>query len=140
MIHNGVTGVTGVGLLRYDVTNSVAGPGHAPGPLVQNRPLAEWGDFLPALLEGECQVHDASSLRGLAIRSRMENLNVGTLLVCPVSDLQGRLLGGVFLLWDTGTRVPEAADMETLANFVRQIGRQIATVLDLRLAPTWSKS
>ncbi len=140
VIHNGVTGLTGVGLLRYDIANSVAGPGHAAGPLVQNRPLAEWGEFLPALLEGACQVADPGRLRAAGIRSRMESLNVGTVLVCPVADLQGRLLGAVFLLWDAGIRVPEGADMEFLSDFVRRIGSQIATVLNLRLVGIAPKS
>ncbi len=139
VVHNGVTGLTGIGLLRYDITNSVAGPGHSAGPLVQNRPLSEWSDLLPEMLEGVCQIYVADTLRSPAIRARLETLNVGTILVCPVSDVQGRLLGGVFLLWDTGTRIPEGAELETLTTFVRQVGRQIATVLDLRVPQTWAK-
>ncbi|OIQ74482.1 hypothetical protein GALL_438680 [mine drainage metagenome] len=52
VIHNGVTGLTGTGLLRYDVTNSVAAPGRLAGAAVTNQPLSDWSDFLPALLAG----------------------------------------------------------------------------------------
>ena len=139
VVHNGVTGLTGIGLLRYDTTNSVAGPGHSAGPLVQNRPLTEWSDFLPEMLEGECRIYGADALRSLAVRARLETLNVGTILVCPVTDVQGRLLGGVFLLWDSGTRIPEGTELETLTALVRQVGRQIASVVDLRIPQIWPK-
>lgn len=138
VIHNGVTGVTGMGLLRYDVTNSVAGAGHAPGALVQNQPLSEWADFLPDLLAGRCHVYTSNALGRTAMRGRMEALNVGTLLVCPVADQQGRLLGAIFLLWDTGTRMPEAGDFERLIQSAQTVGPRIATVLDLRTSSYWS--
>ena len=136
VIHNGVTGLTGMGLLRYDVTNSIASAGHAPGPLVQNRPLAEWGDFLDDLLAGECRMSIAGGLRNPVIRARLEMLNVGTVLVCPASDGRGRLQGAVFALWDVGTQLPEGAELTALMNRGKQIGTQIATVLDLRLPPS----
>lgn len=132
VIHNGVTGVTGIGLLRYDTTNSVAGAGHAPGPLVQNRPLTEWGDFLPDMLSGQCRVYIADELQSPAIRSRLEMLNVGTMLGCPVPDVRGRLLGAIFLLWDTGTRMPEGLDLTALKAEGREAGTRLGTVLDLR--------
>jgi hypothetical protein len=136
VIHNGVTGVTGLGLLRYDTTNSVAGAGHDRGPLVQNRPLTEWGDFLPDMLGGRCRVYNADDLRSDAIRSRMETLNVGTILGCPVADVQGRLLGAVFMLWDAGMRIPDGVDLTALKTRGREIGSQVGAVLDLRAAHT----
>jgi len=45
VIHNGVTGVTGTALLRYDMTNSVAARGHSVGDLVTNQPLSDWTNF-----------------------------------------------------------------------------------------------
>ncbi len=135
VIHNGVTGVTGMGLLRYDVTNSVAGMGHAPGSLVQNLPLTEWSEFLPDMLAGTCKVVTVGDLRGAAFRARLEMLNAGTLLVCPVADMQGRLLGAIFISWDAGTRVPDGNDMDQLIGAGKQAGIQIATVLDLRTSP-----
>src|SRR5271157_5348164 len=47
VIHNGITGLTGMGLLRYDIFNAAAALGHAGGSLVQDRPLSEWNDILP---------------------------------------------------------------------------------------------
>jgi hypothetical protein len=137
VVHNGVTGVTGLGLLRYDTTNAIAGAGHAPGPLVQNRPLTEWGGFLRDMLEGHCQLYVPDELRSSALRGRLETLNVGTILVCPVIDVQERLLGGVFMLWDTGTRTPEGPDLEALMTKAQLVGRQVASVLDLRGVERW---
>ena len=132
VIHNGVTGLTGMGLLRYDVTNSVAGAGHVAGTLTQNQPLTEWADFLPDLLAGRCHLYTPDVLGSLAIRARMEALNAGRVLICPVADAQGRLLGAIFLLWDTGTQMPETAGFEKIIEQAQRIGPQIATVLDLR--------
>jgi hypothetical protein len=136
VIHNGVTGVTGLGLLRYDTTNSVPGAGHDRGPLVQNRPLTEWGDFLPDMLAGRCRVYIADELQSDVIRNRMETLNVGTILGCPVADVQGRLLGAVFMLWDSGMRIPDGVDLTLLKTRGREIGSQIGAVLDLRAGHT----
>ena len=132
IIHNGMTGVTGMGLLRYDVTNSVAGPGHASGPLVQNRPLAEWAEFLPELLAGRCRLYTMDELRNLQFKTRLDALNVGTFLICPVTDQHSRLLGAIILFWDGGTRVPDGVELDHLMAVSRQAGLQIATVLDLR--------
>src|ERR1700761_2189337 len=38
VIHNGVTGLTGTGLLRYDLANSVAAPGRTVGNAFSNQP------------------------------------------------------------------------------------------------------
>ena len=132
VIHNGVTGVTGLGLLRYDTTNSVAGAGHESGPLVQNRPLTEWSDFLPDMLAGRCRVYLAEQLQSIPVRASLETLNVGTILGCPVADVQGRLLGAVFLLWDAGVRIPDGIDLTQLKTRGREVGSQIGTALDLR--------
>src|SRR5579872_2770769 len=53
VIHNGVTGVTGMTLLRFDITNAVAAAGRAVGVMVSNEPLSEWNDFLAELLAGQ---------------------------------------------------------------------------------------
>lgn len=137
VIHNGVNGVTGLGLLRYDTTNAVAGAGHAAGTLVQNRPLTELGDFLQGMLSGACRVYLADELHSVPVKGRMEILNVGTILVCPVADIQGRLLGAVFMLWDAGTKIPEGPHQDVLMSQGKQVGREIATVLDLRTPENW---
>jgi hypothetical protein len=38
VVHNGITGLTGVALLRYDITNSIAAPGHTGGPMIPGLP------------------------------------------------------------------------------------------------------
>ena len=48
VIHDGVTGLTGVDLLKFDITNALASPGRVAGDLTQDEPLSAWSDFLPA--------------------------------------------------------------------------------------------
>ena len=131
VIHNGVMGMTGTGLLRYDVTNSVPSAGHAAGRLAQNQALTEWSDFLPDLLQGNCALFPKDEHRGEAIRSRPDSMNAGTFLVCPVADVQGRLLGAVFVMWDAGTPAAEKDDMYQLIGLSKKVGSQIGAILDL---------
>ncbi len=135
VIHNGAYGVTGLGLLRYDVTNAVAGAGHAAGPLAENRSLAEWSDFLPDLLAGECKKIVIKDMENTAARARLEELKVGAFLSCPVADIGKRLLGSVAVYWDEGTYVPSGAEMDRLINTGKKVGLLIAAMLDLRKAP-----
>lgn len=138
IIHNGVSGVTGIGLLRYDVTNSIAAPGHVAGPLVQNRPLSEWSDFLPDLLAGTCRMFAAADLRNEAVRTRMAAVNGGMLLICPAADMQKRTLGAILLFWDAGVLAPQGEALERLKDLAKLTGQQIASVLDLRAVATGS--
>ena len=149
VIHNGAYGVTGLGLLRYDVTNAVAGAGHAAGPLAQNSSLAEWSDFLPDLLAGECKkivIKDMENTAGrarleeLAGRARLEELKASAFLSCPVADIGKRLLGSVAVYWDEGTYVPSGAEMDRLINTGKKVGLLIAAMLDLRKAPPYEET
>lgn len=132
IIHNGVTGLTGIGLLRYDVTHSVAAAGRSTGALVANRPMSEWTDFLPALLAGQCVINHSGELRSAAVRARFDAMGVANFLVCPAADVQGKLLGAVFVLWDQSDQLPPPDELAALMANCRQIGAQIAAVLDLR--------
>ena len=138
VIHNGVKGVTGMGLLRYDVTNAVPGAGHTGGPLAINQPLSEWSEFLSDLLNGDCRLLNPAVLHSAAIRARLESMNTGTILVCPVSDFQGRLLGAIVIGWDVGTALPDDLDMKSLMHAAKDAGMRIAAVLDLRAAASVS--
>ncbi len=137
VIHNGVTGLTGTGLLRYDVTNIASAPGRLAGPTVVNQPLSEWSDFLPSLIAGECSYHRVGDLRALALRARFEALGAASLLACPAGDVQGKTVGAVFVLWDGNDPVPAAADMRALMAAEQHLGAQIAAVLDLQGPPPW---
>jgi len=48
-------------LLRDDITNAVAVPGHAAGPMVVDQSLSDESDFLPALRAGQCMIGLASA-------------------------------------------------------------------------------
>jgi tellurite resistance protein len=135
VIHNGVTGLTGVGLLRYDVTNSVAAAGRLPGMGVTNQPLSDWSDFLPALLAGQCSLHRIADLHGVSIRARFDSFGATSILVCPAADVQGKTVGAIFIFWDGNDPVPDGADLRGLMTDGQHLGSQIAAVLDLRGPP-----
>jgi hypothetical protein len=133
VVHNGITGVTGTALLRYDVTNSVSAPGHSIGPLSINQPLSDWNDFLADLLAGKCRLSAATDNGGaLAFRTRLEALGIGTFLVCPVIDVQARMLGAVLVSWDVNEEPPGGAALLALMDYAKNISSQIASALDLR--------
>lgn len=128
IIHNGEMGLTGVGLLRFDVTHAVVAQGYSAGRMVINGPLSDWSPYLTRLLMGECS---QAGLEGMsaAERTRMIELGVSERLACPVTDIQGRLLGGVFVTWPTGATVPDDADIRTLSDYMRHIAAQIAVLI-----------
>lgn len=133
VVHNGVTGVTGTALLRYDVTNAVAAPGHSIGPLVVNQPLSDWDNILSDLLAGKCRLSAvADSGASLALRMRLEALGAGTFLGCPVIDVQARMLGALFISWDVNDDPPTGAALLALIDTTKSIANQIASALDLR--------
>ena len=135
VIHNGVTGITGTGLLRYDDTNLVAAPGRAAGMAATNQPLSDWSDFLPALLAGQCSTHRLSELHGLSLRARYESIGVTSMMVCPAADVEGKTLGAIFILWDGSDRAPDGDELRELMAMGQRQGAQIAAILDLRGPP-----
>lgn len=128
VIHNGVTGVTGMSLLRYDITNAVAAGGHAVGDMVQDQPLSELNELLPALLAGRCQVRSVTEVESLPARVRLEAMGAGTAMACPATDIQGKLLGGVFMMWDVGDMPPAGDELKSLLEYARHVSAQIATI------------
>jgi hypothetical protein len=137
VIHNGVTGLTGTGLLRYDVTNMVAAPGRSLGPSVQNAPLSDLGDFLPGLLGGQCALHRVSDLHAGPILVRFISLGVTSVIACPAADVQGKLVSAVLISWDGASQPPDGSDLRVLMDIGHHVGAQIAAVLDLEGPPPW---
>jgi hypothetical protein len=131
VVHNGVLGVTGVALLRFDITNGVASPGHAVGAVVTNEPLSDWNSFLPTLLAGKCHVSLTDAEDNSIRRARLESLGAGASMVCPVIDIEGRMLGAVLATWDVRDAPPVGDELRTLEAFARDICAQIAAALDL---------
>jgi hypothetical protein len=137
VIHNGVTGLTGTGLLRYDITNTATAAGRLPGQTAINQPLSEWSDFLPVLLTGQCSFHRVADLRALALRARFESYGSTSVLVCPAADVQGKTVGAVFVSWDAADSLPTGADLRSAMTSELHLGAQIAAVLDLQGPPPW---
>lgn len=138
VIHNGVTGLTGTGLLRYDVANSAAAPGRAAGESVANRPLSDWNDFLPNLLAGQCSFHHVADLQAASSKARFEALGASALLVCPAGDVQGKIVGAIFVFWDQNDPVPDEQGLRAIMTDGQHLGGQIAAILDLRGPAPWS--
>jgi hypothetical protein len=137
VIHNGVTGLTGTGLLRYDVTNSVAAAGRSTGAAVQNQPLSDWSGFLPALLSGQCVMLRVPDLASVALRARFEAFGATSVMICPAADIQGKAVGATFAFWDSNDTPPEGDALLDMMDAGRHVGAQIAAVLDLRGPPPW---
>ena len=131
VVHNGVTGLTGIGLLRYDITNAVAAPGHTPGMAIQNQPLSEWSMILPPLLAGHCDLNTVEGMVSPVARARLLEMGAVAVLVCPVSDLHGAVLGALFVLWDRGDTPPCNEELVALKDYTQRVGAQIAAALDL---------
>ncbi len=136
VIHNGITGLTGTGLLRYDVTNSVAALGRDGGGSLVNQPLSDWSDFLPRLIAGQCVMARVAELRSVSLRARFEAFGASAVLVCPAADVEGKVLGAVFVFWDGADPVPDGEDLRRLMALNQHLSAQIAAVLDLRPAPS----
>jgi hypothetical protein len=138
VIHNGVTGLTGTGLLRYDLANSVAAPGRTAGPAYSNQPLSDWSDYLPAVMVGRCLFRRVSTLDSASLQARFEALGAVAALVCPAGDIRGKIVGAIFLSWDANDPIPDNATMEALMAEGQHLGGQIAAILDVRGPPPWS--
>lgn len=133
VFHNGISGLTGIGLLRYDIIVSVAGSGRNEGDLEQNRPLEEWSSFLPELLSGKCAWVDTDTIRNISARARMEEMGVKTFNACPVVDSFNRMLGAVSVYWSRGDGAPpDQSVREELSAQNLQAASRIAGAMELR--------
>ncbi len=132
VIHNGITGVTGIALLRYDITNAVAAPGKAIGPLLLNQPLSDWNNFLPVLIAGRCFFGLVGEQPNPALRARLQALGAGTFMACPVIDSHTRVLGALLVTWDANDLPPTGDNLLALMKHATEVGTQIASALSLR--------
>ena len=133
VIHDGVTGLTGVDLLKFDITNALASPGRVAGDLTQDEPLSAWSDYLPQLMAGHCAMLDTSKIINSPGRARLLQLGAVAFLACPVTDVRNRILGALFIQWDARDGVPNGEALETLSKNAINLGAQIASALDSRL-------
>ena len=132
IIHNGVTGITGISMLYWDISHAQASPGRSVGELVQNQPLSEMTDYLSVLLADKCVSEPTASLTNQAARARLADLNVSWFMACPSRDIENQMLGVIFLSWDGNDRPPQGAAIAEIEDMVMAAGRQIGAVLDVR--------
>lgn len=138
VFHNGIYGLTGLGMLRFDITHAEASDGVFAGDAVSNAPLSELRDVLPALMEGHCILTDAAPdvLRPLAHASRLTSIR--HILSCPAMDVHRRIIGAVFVSWDTDT-VPTGATLEGVIRATMTTASQIAALYNARTSPNQPK-
>lgn len=132
VVHNGITGVTGIALLRYDITNAVTAPGFASGPMVVNQPLSDWTGFLPVMLTGRCYFGVPAEQSSPAVRARLDSLGASTFMACPVTDNRSRMLGATFVTWSNRNIPPTGEQLQNLMRDAISAGAQIGSVLDSR--------
>ena len=135
IVHNGVSGVTGIGLLRYDIVNGVAALGRARSDAAANLPLANWADYSRTLFGGECAWEDVTRLQSAMARSMWQNMNVGHFLACPVIDVQNLTLGAVFISWDDNDPLPDNKQLQAIIAATREQTGKLGAALDLRRPP-----
>ena len=116
---------------RYDATGGVARQSRSIGPVRLDQPLSDWGDFLPALLTGQCGLHRIPAVGAAAPVFGFPASRPSTVLVCPVGGSGGRLLGAVFIMWDGDARPPADAALSRLMAEGKRLGMQIGVVLEL---------
>jgi hypothetical protein len=134
IIHNGVTGLTGIGLLRFDITYAVGAPGRDAGELVENHSMTEWGDFMPKLLRGDCAMVDIGSVSNATMRARAQAMNMAAFLACPILDPEDRMLGALMVSWDTVDPVPNDPAVTVIAARLKFIAGNVGIALSLQRA------
>ena len=97
-------------------------------PVRRRRPRFRW--------EASVQLLRVADLRAVSLRARFEASGATSLLVCPAADVQKRIVGAIFILWDGADTPPTGSDLKALMAAEQHIGAQIAAVLDLQ-GPPW---
>jgi hypothetical protein len=131
-IHNGVSGITGISLLKFDLTHAAAAVGRSTGQLLPNQPLSEWTEYLQVLLAGRCVLIKLQDLVSPVLRGKMVESRLNAFLGCPVVDAANQMLGGVFISWDDGDALPTGDALRQLTEESRIVGRQLGAALGLR--------
>jgi hypothetical protein len=135
LIHDGIATITGVDLLRFDITQSVAAPGHTPGSVFVNEPLADWTpDLLPALSKHECALSEVANMENLARKQRLEEMGATWVMGCPVIDVYDRIFGAILVTWDVGAVPPQGAALTQLFEKVKSDGQRLGAALDMSSA------
>jgi hypothetical protein len=134
VIHNGQVLISGNGMLRFDITHAVTAPGRDSGVLVTNQPLSEWADYLTNLLAGNCVTFNVADVHNANARIRMASLGMQLFIACPVINVQGVLLGAIFVSWDHGDTLPAKEDLPKLYGEMKHVAAQVAIALDMRPA------
>jgi hypothetical protein len=132
LIHNGITGLTAIPMLKFDVTHAFASPGRVAGALIVAQPLSDWSDYLDEMVRGNCVVRRFSDIKNPASAARLAMLRIDLFVACPIKSLTGRVMGGLFVSWDRGDPIPNEEVVKMMIPTIFGTANQIASVLDIR--------
>lgn len=135
VIHNGIAGVTGMSMLRADITNAIARPGRATGDLSINLPMGSLATFSASMLDGSCWLSDTDKLSFNPGREHLERIGVKAFLACPVKDPNNLLLGEIAMHWDRGDPVPVGDEMAEVTKSLKTTADQLGAIISLRANP-----
>ena len=132
IIHNGVYGVTGIGLLRFDLTQAVSKSGRSDGDMAQNAPLSQWDDYLQPLISGECSYVKVQDMKNSSARAHMEDVGISAFTACPVIDSHNQVLGALFVSWDKNDPLPSEEEVKKLEVQHLRAATQVAGAMEIR--------
>jgi len=138
-LHNGDYGLSGMGLLKFNITHAQAAAGRAVGELSVDAPLSEWSDFLHTLLNGKCSYYLVQALKSNQAIARHAKMRVTSFMACPVKDTADRLLGGIVVSWDLGDTTPSEEERANLAAHLTTLGSKVAVLIDLAVSTRMSR-
>ncbi len=117
--------------LRYSITNSVAAHCRPARTTLKYQPVSGWSDFLPELLAGQCALAVIPAGGTLGLLSGVIPSRASRVLVCPVVDRPGQLLGAIFVLRDGAERPPDVERFPELMAAAKRVASPIAGVWGL---------
>jgi hypothetical protein len=110
---------------QWDIIAALGAPGHDAGDFPKNMPLAQWKDFLGALLSDHCTYWERNDVK-VAI-ARMTTLGIAASMSCPIWNAKHQLQGAIFANWSDLKTVP--TERQSLELGLRSLATQIATNL-----------
>ena len=128
LVHNGIANTAGRSMMRIDAPYSVTALGRSQGATVVNQPFSDWSDYSEAMFKEECVTLHTSSIRNPAQLSRLLSAGIEVFIVCPIIDIQGSMIGGLFVSWDRGDLIPDLLMADKMVVDIRATAGKLAGI------------
>jgi hypothetical protein len=115
----------------FRVTNGVGLRKRQDALVRRMPPVPNWESLLPLLRDGRCPLLRVADLQTGPMPQRLPPTATSDVLVCPVADLRGDLMGAILIVLDRRHGSPRGAKLKHLAAAGARAGGQIAAVLAL---------